>query len=143
MKRSFGKAISEGNADYATSPFRSVVLFHELAVPAHEPEGVSFRLVSKAPLRFEYYAPRTQALLGVDANGNGDFTETGDLYFHSDSGAAAALVPAESGDKSVGVEVRIFAIDGSPASPETESLVIAAEVFRDGKWSKEAEDTLK
>jgi len=41
------------------------------------------------------------------------------------------------------VEVRIFAIDDSPASPERASLVIAAEVLRDGKWSKEAEDTLK
>jgi len=126
-----------------TSPFRSVVLFHELAVPVHEPEGVSFRLVSKTPLRFEYYDPSSQALLGVDANGNGDFTETGDLYFKGSSGAAAALVPAGPGDKSHGVEVRIFAIDGGPAAPEPASLILAAEVFRDGKWSKEAEDTLK
>jgi hypothetical protein len=112
-------------------------------VPAHEPEGVSFRLVSKVPLRFEYYDPSSQALLGVDANGNGDFTETGDLYFQGTSGTAAALVPATADDKSLGVEVRIFAIDGSLASPETENLIIAAEVFRDDKWSKEAEDTLK
>ncbi|RYD64394.1 MAG: hypothetical protein EOP83_09875 [Verrucomicrobiaceae bacterium] len=140
-KAATGSVVLDASA-LETSPFRSVVLFHELAVPAHESEGVSFRLVSKAPLRFEYYDPSSQTLLGVDANGNGDFTETGDLYFHSSSGAAAALVPAGSG-KSISVEVRIFAIDGSPASQEPESLVLAAEVFRDGKWNKEAEDTLK
>jgi hypothetical protein len=52
-------------------------------------------------------------------------------------------VPVKSGDKSLGVEVRIFAIDRGPAAPELASVILAAEVFRDGKWSKEAEDTLK
>ena len=141
-KAATGSVVLDASA-LETSPFRSVVLFHEFAVPSHEPDGVSFRLVSKAPLRFEYYDPSSQTLLGVDANGNGDFTDTGDLYFHSEAGAAAALVPAKSGSTSAGVEVRIFAIDGSPASPEKGSLILAAEVFRDGKWSKEAEDTLK
>jgi hypothetical protein len=141
-KAATGSIVLDASA-LETSPFRSVVLFHELAVPVREPEGVSFRLVSKVPLRFEYYDPRTQALLGVDANGNGDFTETGDLYFQGNSEAAAALLPVSSGDKSLGVEVRIFAIDGGPAAPEPASLVLVAEVFRDGKWSKEAEDTLK
>jgi hypothetical protein len=141
-KAATGSVVVDASA-LETSPFRSVVLFHELAVPAHETEGVSFRLVSKTPLRFEYYDPRTQALLGVDANGNGDFTETGDLYFRGSSDAAAAFVPVKSGDKSLGVEVRIFAIDRGPAAPELASVILAAEVFRDGKWSKEAEDTLK
>ncbi|MEK7952960.1 hypothetical protein [Luteolibacter soli] len=141
-KAATGSVVLDASA-LETSPFRSVVLFHELAVPVHEPEGISFRLVSKVPLRFEYYDPSNQALLGVDANGNGDFTETGDLYFRGSSGATAALVPAGPGGKSPGVEVRIFSIDGGPASPESQALILAAEVFRDGKWSKEAEDTLK
>ncbi|MCW1887473.1 hypothetical protein OKA04_22245 [Luteolibacter flavescens] len=137
-----GSVVLDASA-LATSPFRSVVLFHELAAPAHEADGISFRLVSKVPLRFEYYDPRSQSLLGVDANGNGDFTEKGDLYFQGSTGAAAALVPAGPGDKPLGVEIRIFAIDGSPAASEAEPLILAAEVFRDGEWRMEAENTLE
>lgn len=126
-----------------TNPFRSVALFHELALPVHEPEGVPFRLVSPVPLRFEYYDPRSNSLVAVDANGNGDFSEPGDLHIRGAAGVAAAVVPAGATDKSLAVEVRIFATDGRAAAPEPENIVLAVEVFRDGKWSKEAEDTLK
>jgi hypothetical protein len=124
-------------------PFRSVPLFHELAVPAGETGGIPFRLRSPVPLRFEYYESRSQQLLAIDANGNGDFTEAGDLHVRGPSAVAAAILPVPPGDKNLTVEVHIFAPDGNPLTPEAATLVLKAEVYRGGKWVMEAENTLR
>jgi hypothetical protein len=125
------------------NPFRSVSLFHELAVPVGETAGVSFRLRSSVPLRFEYYDPESGQLLGIDANGNGDFTEAGDLYFGGSTGVAAAWVPVAALEAAAAVEVRIFSTEGGgPLLIEGEHR-LQVEVWRDGAWVMEAEDVLK
>jgi hypothetical protein len=49
-----GRVVLDASA-LETSPLRSVVLFHELAVPvSFTPPGLD------APLRIDYYDPRTQ-----------------------------------------------------------------------------------
>jgi hypothetical protein len=125
------------------NPFRSVSLFHELAVPVGEVDGIPFRLRSPKPLRFEYYDARSQQLLGIDANGNGDFTEAGDYHAQGLSGVAAAILPVTAISETLIVEVRIFAPRGSPLLLTTSTLELEAEVYRQGVWAKEAEDTLK
>ena len=125
------------------NPFRSVALYHELALPAGEAIGIPFRLRSPLPLRFEYYDSDTQALLAVDANGNGDFTETGDLHRRGPNDIAAAILAIPPTGGRLAVEVRIFAADGLPLIPAASTCLLEAEVYRDGAWSKEAEDTLK
>ncbi|OYV07416.1 MAG: hypothetical protein CFE26_01120 [Verrucomicrobiales bacterium VVV1] len=127
----------------AANPFRSVSLFHELSAPIGEASGIPFRLRSPSALRLEYYDPRSQELLAIDANGNGDFTEAGDYHARSHSGVSAAVVPVSAVSKAVTVEVRIFAPGGVPLLPASSTLVLEAEVYRDGAWVKEAEDTLK
>lgn len=124
-------------------PFRSVALFHELAVPAGESEGIAFRLRSPQPLRVEYYDSRSKGLVAIDANGNGDFTETGDLHVRGPSGVAAAILPVPPGKAGLTVEVHLFATDGHPLPPGSPALVLEAEVHRGGKWVLEAEDTLR
>lgn len=124
-------------------PFRSVALFHELAVPAGENTGIAFRLRSPQPLRVEYYDSRSKGLVAIDANGNGDFTEPGDLHVRGPSGVAAAILPVPPGEDRLTVEVHLFAADGSPVAPASDALVLQAEVRRDGKWILEAEDTLR
>jgi tetratricopeptide (TPR) repeat protein len=125
------------------NPFRSVSLFHELAVPVGEVAGIPFRLRSPKPLRLEYYDASSQELLGIDANGNGDFTEAGDYHAISLSGIAAAILPVSAISKTLTVEVRLFAPEGSPLLPTASVLLLEAEVYRQGVWAKEAEDTLK
>lgn len=124
-------------------PFRSVALFHELAVPAGESEGIAFRLRSPQPLRVEYYDSRSKGLVAIDANGNGDFTEPGDLHVRGPSGVAAAILPVPPGKSGLTVEVHLFAADGHPLPPGSPALVLKAEVHRGGKWVLEAEDTLR
>ncbi len=125
-----------------TNPFRSISLFHEFAVPLGEITGIPFRLKSPVPLRFEYYDPATQELLAIDANGNGDFTETGDFHTRSPSGVACAIAPVKSTAATVTVEIRIFAPSGD-ALAITPALVIETGIYRDNTWIKEAESILK
>ena len=125
------------------NPFRYVSLFHELAVPAGEDLGIPFRLRSPVPLRIEYYDSSSQHLLAIDANGNGDFTEPGDLHVRGPSGVAAAIVPVTPAAGNLTVEVHVFTVDGQALPSEPSSLLLVAEVYRDGAWVKEAEDILK
>lgn len=124
------------------NPFRCVSLFHEIAVP----EGFSsipFRLRSPVALRLEYYDPRSGDLVAIDANGNGDFTEAGDLRLQGPDGIAAAVLPVPPGKDPLGIEVRIFACDGSPAPGASPELILQSEVYRGGAWTKEAENVLR
>ena len=124
------------------NPFRSISLFHELAIPVGAAGGIPFRLRSPVPLRFEYYAAVSQELLAVDANGNGDFTEPGDLHGRGSPEIASAVAPVKNADARVTVEIRIFAPTGEPLAI-TPALVLETEVYRNGAWTKEAESTLK
>ncbi len=125
------------------SPFRFVSLFHELALPPGEELGIPFRMRSPVPLRLEYYNARTQQLLAIDANGNGDFTEAGDLHLRGPGGVAAAIVPPSVDGSNITVEVHLFATTGEALPPTDPALMLVAEIHRDGAWVREAEDTLK
>lgn len=124
------------------NPFRSISLFHEFAIPVGEETGIPFRLRSPAALRLEYYDAASDQLLAVDANGNGDFTEAGDLHTRGPSGIACAVIPIRKSAADLTVEVRIFAPTGE-ALAVTPALVLETEIYRNGTWVKEAESTLK
>ncbi len=125
------------------NPYRSVALFHELAIPIGETDGIAFRLRSSVPLRFEYLDAHTHQLVAIDANGNGDFNDAGDLHVRGPDGVTAAIFPIAAGARTLTAEVRIFSPDGLPLLATGVPLVLEAEVYRDGNWTKEAEDTLK
>jgi hypothetical protein len=125
-----------------TSPFRSISLFHELALPPGAEPGIPFRLRSPVPLRFEYYAAANQDLLAVDADGNGDFSDRGDFHGRGPSGIACAHVPARPDRGSTTVEIRIFAPTGEPLAI-TPALLLESEIYRGGEWVKEAESVLR
>ncbi len=125
-----------------TNPFRSVSLFHELASPIGEDVGIPFRLRSPVPLRLEYYDVTSGELLAIDANGNGDFTESGDLHSSGPAGLACAIAPVRPDQSTSTLEIRIFAPSGEPLAI-TPALMLESEVHRGGKWIKEAESTLQ
>lgn len=126
------------------SPFRYVTLFHQLSIPGGGDGAMPFRLRSPQPLRLEYYDPATRQLLAVDANGNGDFTEIGDLYVRMSSGASGAMVPVPRDGNASTVEVLLFATNGSAVPfAGADGIVIEAEVFLNGAWTKQAENVLR
>ncbi|WP_035608337.1 hypothetical protein [Haloferula sp. BvORR071] len=125
------------------NPFRSVSLFHEIGMPVGQAAAIPFRLRSKSALRFEYYDSRSGELLAIDANGNGDFTEAGDLHMSSMDGVAAAILPRGPGKDLPGVEVRIFSPNGEALPFVSPALPLQSEVYRDGEWITEADNLLR
>lgn len=128
-----------------SNPFRHVTLFHELSRRAEVlGSAVPFRLKSPRPLRIEYYEPRSGNLLAVDANGNGNFTEAGDFHMGGGGSPASAMVPVDQSGPGLAVEIHLLSVVGEalPPSP-SEPLVLVAEVFRRGSWSKESENVLE
>lgn len=122
------------------NPFHSITFTHLLAVPMDGLPGVAFRLRSPAPLRIEYYESSRGHLLAIDANGNGDFTDEGDLHLSNPSGVAAAWVPLTL--PRTAVEIRIFALTREPLFPAPKAIVLNAEVQLSGTWTKAADDVL-
>ena len=93
--------------------------------------------------RFEYYRPESGRLLAIDANGNGDFSDPGDLFLATASGTAAAFIPAKPGDARTAVEIRIFTIDDNAPLPGGKPHTLRAESFHNGEWTLEAENHLR
>ncbi len=122
------------------NPFHSITFTHQLAAPADGAPGIAFRLRSPEPLRIEYYDSSSGHLLAIDANGNGDFTDEGDLHLANPSGVAAAWISIALPRPAV--EIRIFALTREPLFPAAKAIVLSAEVLRDGAWSQAAEDVL-
>lgn len=137
-----GRVVMDASAMDA-NPFRSIIFRHELTAPLGETVGIPFRLRSAVPLRIEYYEKAGGAIIAVDENGNGDFTETGDFHRFSPGGIPAALFPMLDVGGKVTAEIRVFAPDGKPLPMLDQPVVLAAEVLRDGAWVKEAENVIR
>ena len=120
-------------------PFRSITFSHHVQLPAGI-DSAAFRLVSPEPLRVEYYDTRSSQLIAIDANGNGDFSEEGDLHLRGSDGTAAAWITEASGPT---IELRIFGTNGNGTAPFDGPLTLRAEVLRNGTWTLEAEDILR
>lgn len=120
-------------------PFRSITFHHHVQLPVGM-ASAAFRIVSPEPLRVEYYDNRSSHLIAIDANGNGDFSEEGDLHLRGVDGTAAAWITAETGPS---IELRIFGTNGNGAIPFDKPLTLRAEVLREDGWTLEAENILR
>jgi hypothetical protein len=121
------------------NPFRAITFSHHVQLPVGI-RAAAFRLVSPEPMRVEYYDTRSSHLIAIDANGNGDFSEEGDLHISGLDGTAAAWITEETGSS---IELRIFGTTGYGIIPLDEPITLRAEVLRQGIWSLEAEDILR
>ncbi|MGJ8644535.1 MAG: hypothetical protein ACSHX9_14085 [Luteolibacter sp.] len=120
-------------------PFRSISFHHHVQLPVGM-AAAAFRIVSPEPIRVEYYDTRSSHLIAIDANGNGDFSEEGDLHLHGADGTAAAWITEQTGSS---IELRIFGINSNGVIPFDKPVTLRAEVLRDGTWTLEAENILR
>lgn len=132
------------DASFLTSnPFRSLSLFHEVAILPQSGAFEACRIKSSVPLRLEYYENSSQKLLAVDANGNGDFSEEGDMHLVNKAGQAAAMLPLPAGLKQTSLEVKLFSIDGKAPNPSGEEITLTTEILRSKTWITESVNKLK
>jgi hypothetical protein len=79
----------------------------------------------------------------VDANGNGDLSEEGDLHVVDASGVAAAWISTPPRGNRMRVELRLFSPAGAPLGLPPPALLISAEVHQNGAWVLAADDVLR
>lgn len=112
--------------------FRAVSVWHQFHyVGFDNDERMPFRLRSSIDRRIEYYTADDQ-LLAIDNNGNGDFTEEGDMAITGRESTIVALARDQ-------IHARIYP---SAAALNQDQSTLVAEVKRGSKWIAEAENTI-
>lgn len=127
----------------SSNPFQSIALYHQVAILPQSPAFLPCRIRCSVPLRLEYYDAGSQVLLAIDANGNGNLTDEGDLHLVSKDGLAAAMLPLPAGMKHTTLKVKVYSIDGKAPNPSGEEILLTTEVFRDTQWVTESISKLR
>jgi hypothetical protein len=105
------------------NPFYAVSFTHQIV---HRDPGAALeniRLIASEPLRLECYDAVTGRLLAVDAEGNGDFGDAGDILLDDADANRALDLPFAAGQRLREVEVFVFmAVGSSQATVDVELL---------------------
>jgi tetratricopeptide (TPR) repeat protein len=127
----------------SSNPFHSLSLYHEIEITKQLATCSPCRIKCSVPLRLEYYDSKSKDLLAIDANGNGDFTEEGDLYIVNQEGLAACMLPLRPGEKQSSLQVMVFSTSGEAPNPSGREITLTTQVFYKNNWATEAENILK
>lgn len=127
-------------AEIRPNSFVGVPVEHTVYFPdSFMQSGVPIRIRSQQAFRIEYRDPDSGAVLAVDNNGNGDFSERGDFWkqgIHSDMSVAAPMILRTGNQHFASVEVWYFPSHDAPF----DGLEVTVEVFVDGGWHVQAID---
>jgi len=126
------------------SPFVGVPVLHHVGFPDDGAAPKALRLRSAVPVRIEYRDPKTDDLIAVDANGNGIFTDEGDVFPPSaqDDGAPAGpRVGPVAGTRTGSLEIWIYP---HPDHPWKKKLEIPVELWNpESGWTEFATDVVE
>ena len=125
------------------SPFIGIPLKHHFTFPADHAEPLPFRVRTPTAMHVEYRDPATGHLLATDRNGNGLFTEQGELFPPQPEAStlpSAPLAHPVAGTREGAVEVWLFPTpDDAPAA----ELSLPVEIYVDGAWVAYATNVLQ
>ena len=113
------------------NPFYLVPLYHSLFHPDDgSARTADFRLVASEPGRIEVYAAEDGALIYVDANGDGDWADSGDLLARDTNGNLLPDIDFTEPSRPRNIEV--FYDGGWSQGPSTRTLTI--QMRENGEW---------
>lgn len=142
--RPSGKNTPEGELPAVTNtslsfsnPFYSVPFHH----PVYRSDGGNFRIKPSSRCRVEVLDAETQALLAVDAEGDGSYTGPGDLLALDEDQDGFPQLPRRSENGKPGIEILVFPLPG--AAPSAQDLRIEVETKTQDQWQPMARDVLK
>jgi hypothetical protein len=122
-------------------------LTHQISRGETNPAAIPFRLRSSDPVRLEYY--HAGQLIGVDAHGDGDFTQPGDMLpphahdLRPAPGTPAPAPMARFAEDDQETEVEIYFFNPTPTQPPLSEVTLDAEVFTEGAWHSFARNLLQ
>ena len=122
------------------NPFCAISFTHQIVRRADGPGLANIRFIASTPLRLEYYDAATHHLLAVDAEGNGRFTDPGDVLLADADANLAPDVAFDGKERLREIEVLVFSTAAAPAAgPQT----IVAELLIEDRWVEVARNELE
>src|SRR5437868_5101206 len=97
------------------------------------------RFIASTPLRLEYYDATTHRLLAVDAEGNGRFTDPGDVLLADADSNLAPAVAFDGKERLREIEIVVFST-GATATEGRQNIV--AELLIENRWEQVARNEL-
>jgi hypothetical protein len=123
------------------NPFYLIPIRHMIqqASTEHRTE-VDVSIQASQPMRIEIYNERTGKLVAIDANGDGDFEDTGDLISTDQNRNNWPDIAFEPGETRSSMTLYVRPLGRNAAQQETELTV---QLLVDGKWQTDAIDTIR
>jgi hypothetical protein len=122
------------------SPFYLVPIRHLIQRTAgiEQPEHVDFNIRSSKPMRIEVYDSTATRLICVDANGDGDFEDKGDLVYQDLNGNGHPDVAMAEGESLTSLTLYV-----EPEQLGGEESTISVSMLNHGEWRVDAVDTIR
>ncbi len=117
------------------APFDFVQIEYIIPLSSEE-SGANFRVRTSVPVRVEFFDPQTKRLIAVDANGNGDFNDVGEVAFRDSRNDGFPELPSEAETGAPVLKLFVYpAANPDPNEPiGNPELTITLEIERNGEW---------
>ena len=126
------------------SPFYLVPIRHMIQRKgdATESTNVDYRISASAPMRIEVYDSTGTTLISVDANGDGDFEDKGDLIYQDINGNGHPDLTMGEGETLVSLTMYVEPGQIAPEDND-DAREISISILEDGEWHLDAVDLIK
>ena len=130
--------LAEGN------PFYAVSLFHEIYHREFNNGLIDVRVKASVPCHVQIVDEESGAILGVDAEGDGDFLSEGDVLADDSNRNGYPDLQLEPDQEVTGLELRVFPVKSDETSEENSEISITVELRNreTGQWEPHAVNKL-
>jgi tetratricopeptide (TPR) repeat protein len=126
------------------SPFYLIPIRHMIQRTANagNSESVDFRISASEPMRIEVYDSTGTKLICVDANGDGDFEDKGDLVYQDLNGTGHPDLTIGENETLVSLTMYVDPAQIEAADSDA-SREVSISLLEDGEWHLDALDVIK
>ncbi|MBN2685936.1 MAG: hypothetical protein JXR40_11705 [Pontiellaceae bacterium] len=125
--------------EFIDNPYYLIPINHMLQrIESDQPQAVDFSVSASSPMRIESYDSVSGQLLAVDANGDGDFLDAGDLVVGDTNQNNWPDLFLKENEKRASLVMYV-----KPLAPITQEIELTISIQIDGEWQTDATDVIK